>query len=86
MILKSDLTKLDNIPWKSAKGEDSSKGEERNPNIPAVMTPMELCAILKIGRNNIYALLRSGQIRSVRIGRKIRISREAVLEFLNGIN
>ena len=31
-----------------------------------------------------YQLIRSGQIRSVRIGRQIRIPREALLEFLDG--
>ena len=41
-----------------------------------------LMKILGNGRNNAYELIRSGQIRSVRIGRQIRISREALLEFL----
>ena len=31
-----------------------------------------------------YELIRSGQIRSVRIGRQIRIPRDALLEFLDG--
>ena len=38
--------------------------------------------ILGIGRNTAYELVRSGQIRSIRIGRKIRIPRDAVAEFL----
>lgn len=37
---------------------------------------------INLGRNTAYELIRSGQIRSVRIGRQIRISREALLEFL----
>ena len=37
---------------------------------------------LGIGRNTAYELIRSRQIRSVRIGRQIRIPREALLEFL----
>lgn len=37
--------------------------------------------LLGIGRNTAYELIRSGQIRSVRIGRQIRIPREALLDF-----
>ena len=32
--------------------------------------------------NTAYELIRSGQIRSVRVGKQIRIPREALLEFL----
>ena len=42
----------------------------------------DLMPILGIGRNTAYELIRSGQIRSIRIGRQIRIPREALLEFL----
>ena len=42
----------------------------------------ELMPILGIGRNTAYELIRSGQIRSIRIGRQIRIPRDALLEFL----
>ena len=42
----------------------------------------DLMPLLGIGRNTAYELIRSGQIRSVRIGRQIRIPREALLEFL----
>ena len=40
--------------------------------------------VLDIGRNTAYELVRSGQIRSIRIGRQLRIPRDAVVEFLNG--
>ena len=39
--------------------------------------------ILGIGRNTAYELVRSGQIKSLRIGRKIRIPKAEVLAFLN---
>ena len=44
----------------------------------------DLMPILGIGRNTAYELIRSRQIRSVRIGRQIRVPREALLEFLDG--
>ena len=42
----------------------------------------DLMPLLGIGRNTAYELIRSGQIRSVRIGRQIRIPRDVLLEFL----
>lgn len=46
--------------------------------------PEEVALILGIGRNNIYEVIRSGQLRSIRVGRKILIPLSAIDEFLNG--
>ena len=51
-------------------------------DLPMILQVEDLMPILGIGRNTAYELIRSGQIRSVRIGRQIRIPREALLEFL----
>ena len=51
-------------------------------DLPMTLRVEELMPILGIGRNTAYELIRSGQIRSVRIGRQIRIPRDALLEFL----
>ena len=51
-------------------------------DLPMTLRVGNLMPILGIGRNTAYELIRSGQIRSVRIGRQIRIPREALLEFL----
>ena len=50
--------------------------------LPVTLRVEDLMPILGIGRNTAYELIRSGQIRSVRIGRQIRIPREALLELL----
>jgi DNA binding domain, excisionase family len=50
--------------------------------LPVTLRVEDLMPILGIGRNTVYELIRSGQIRSVRIGRQIRIPRDALLEFL----
>lgn len=50
--------------------------------LPVTLRVEDLMPLLGIGRNTAYELIRSGQIRSVRIGRQIRIPREALLEFL----
>ena len=51
-------------------------------DLPMTLRVEELMPILGIGRNTAYVLIRSGQIRSIRIGRQIRIPRDALLEFL----
>lgn len=51
-------------------------------DLPMILWVEDLMPILGIGRNTAYELIRSGQIRSVRIGRQIRIPRDALLEFL----
>ena len=52
--------------------------------LPMTLRVEDLMPLLGIGRNTAYELIRSGQIRSVRIGRQIRIPRDALLEFLDG--
>ena len=49
-----------------------------------VLDPQELSALLKIGITTTYQLLRSGKIKSVRVGRQYRILREDVLSYLSG--
>jgi excisionase family DNA binding protein len=44
----------------------------------------EVAAILRCGRNQAYELMQRGEIRSVRIGRAIRVTREALDEFKAG--
>lgn len=51
-----------------------------------ILTVKELAEYLRIGRDSAYGLVRSGQIRSVRIGRQIRIPRAAVDVYLSGQN
>ncbi|MCD8088988.1 MAG: helix-turn-helix domain-containing protein [Oscillospiraceae bacterium] len=40
-------------------------------------------SILGIGRTKAYELIRSGQIRSIRIGRQLRISKSDLLDYLD---
>ena len=51
-------------------------------NLPDVLTVSELAKYLQIGRNQAYALIQSGAIRSIRIGRAIRIPKSAVIDYL----
>lgn len=55
-------------------------------DLPMVLRVEDLMPILGVGRSNAYALVRSGQVRSVRVGHQFRIPREAIQEFLDGVN
>ena len=52
--------------------------------LPLSLRVEDLMPILDIGRNTAYELVRSGRIRSVKVGRQLRIPRNAVIAFLNG--
>ena len=52
------------------------------PDIAVIYKPAELMRVLGLGRNTVYALLRSGRIRSVKIGRRYLVTQEALHEFL----
>jgi excisionase family DNA binding protein len=49
---------------------------------PDILNVRQLAEALKIGRNNAYELVRSGKIKSVVIGRQIRIPKDSVVDFL----
>ena len=50
--------------------------------LPLTLRVEDLMPILGIGRNTAYELVRSGQIRSVRIGRQLRIPKDALIDYL----
>ena len=42
---------------------------------PLLLTPEEAARILRVGRTTIYALMKSGELRPIHIGRSCRLSR-----------
>jgi excisionase family DNA binding protein len=72
------------------KPDDASSGDEApcpveaDPSgTPAVLTVDELAAFLRVDRKTVYTALNSGEIPGARrIGRTIRVSRDAVLRWL----
>jgi excisionase family DNA binding protein len=54
-----------------------------NNNLPLAITVGDLAKILRIGRSSAYALVKSGQIRCIRVGKAIRIPRAALYEYLD---
>ena len=53
-----------------------------NTTIPALLTVDEAAAVLRIGRNTCYELVRQGQIPYIRLGRLIRVPRHALMSWL----
>lgn len=53
---------------------------------PLVYKPNDLMTLLGIGRNTAYELLRSGQIRAIKVGRSYLIPKDAVTAYLQGAN
>lgn len=51
-------------------------------DLPILLTVNELASILRIGRNAAYQLVNNGDIPSRRVGRSIRIPRNALVRFL----
>ena len=47
-----------------------------------LLTPEEVAEQLRVGRTKVYELLASGKLRSVKIGRRRRVSPGALEEFI----
>ena len=50
--------------------------------LPLTLRVEDLMPILDIGRNTAYELVRCGTIRSIRIGRQLRIPKDAIQDYL----
>lgn len=53
-------------------------------NYGEVLKPEEVCEILLIGRNSLYKLLWSKKLVGYRDGRNWKITKKAVINYLNG--
>ena len=51
--------------------------------LPLTLTVSEAGEVLRIGRSSTYALVRCGRLRSIRVGKMIRVPRDAIVEFLS---
>lgn len=56
--------------------------EYKQEHMPVVLTPAEAMDILGVGKNTMYRLLNSGQMKGVRVGRCWRITEASLDEFL----
>ena len=52
-------------------------------DLPLTLRVEDLMLILGIGRNTAYELIRCGKIKSLRIGKQLRIPKQALIEYLS---
>jgi excisionase family DNA binding protein len=50
--------------------------------VPLLLRPEEVATVLRVGRTRMYELMRSGDLRSVKIGHLRRVSATAVAEYV----
>ncbi|MGX5653996.1 helix-turn-helix domain-containing protein [Geodermatophilus nigrescens] len=50
-----------------------------------LLTPEEAAQVLRIGRTTLYALMRTGELRPVHIGRSCRLSRAELQRYVRGL-
>lgn len=55
-------------------------------DLPLVLSAKDVAELLGVSMTTVYHLLDSGAIRSVRVRRQIRVSRDSFLSFINGEN
>ena len=63
----------------------TQKQRLRFDDLSELLTPKDLVSYLPIGRDGVYAALKSQAIRNVRVGQKLIITRAALREFLGGV-
>ncbi len=66
---------------------EAEKGETMTPrnlaDLPDVLTVPEACSVLRLGRNAMYEVIRTGEIPSLRIGRRILIPKRVLERFID---
>jgi excisionase family DNA binding protein len=50
-----------------------------------LLTPVEAMKLLGVGHSKIYALLRAGDIKHVRIGKSIKIPKQCLIEYIENM-
>ncbi len=48
-----------------------------------ILTVDEACEAMRMGYNAIYEILKSGQLKAYRVGRRWRIPKSAILKFIS---
>ena len=68
----------------AAASQPTPAGGSSAPSAPAVMTPSEAAAYLRVSEEDVLAAIQAGDLKAKKIGNAYRISKEALDEFLKG--
>ena len=52
-------------------------------DLPLTLTVVEAGQVLRVGRNTAYDLVRCGKLRSIKVGKQIRIPKQALQDYLS---
>ncbi|MCP4603965.1 MAG: helix-turn-helix domain-containing protein [Proteobacteria bacterium] len=67
------------------RDSENPTNEQETNALPLILTVKETAALLRVNRNTVYELFQRGELPGGRrVGRCIRFSREAVLQWLRG--
>jgi len=66
------------------QGQQQAQQPAGAPAMPAVMTPAEAAAVLRVSEEDILAAVTSGELKARKIGNAVRISKEALEAYLKG--
>lgn len=61
----------------------TSNLHDARPLVPVLLTPEQAARSLGIGRTAVYALIREGQLPSVKLGRSRRVPYTALVSFVD---
>lgn len=67
-----------------AMSQQAPSGAPSGPTVPEIMTLSEAAAYMRVGEEDILAVIQSGELKAKKIGTSYRISKSAVDEFLSG--
>ncbi len=69
----------------AAMGDASGAERTGSPALPPVLTVDEAARLLRVNRKTLYDAVRAGEVPGVvRLGRSIRIGRDALLRWMEG--
>ncbi len=64
-------------------GEQAPSATRSAPSVPEIMTLSEAAAYMRVGEEDVLAVIQSGELKAKKIGTSYRISKNAVDEFLS---
>jgi excisionase family DNA binding protein len=70
--------------WSPGKGGEHMKRRMTLDDAPTTLTLDEVREVTRIGRNTLYEWVRTGKLRSLKVGRRVLVPKSAVEELVEG--
>jgi excisionase family DNA binding protein len=83
-VIGSSLSGMTGTTPPAGQSQAGTASGAVSASVPAVMTPAEAAAILKVSEEDIVAAITAGDLKARKLGSAYRISKEALEEFLKG--